>query len=175
MRVCLGVAILMAGFVAASAPADRGPSQDDRKALLWNLSRFTAGTVRRALDLALSRLASPGCPRVYSDFELGGGGTPQDELDRLRMDPAEFLETLAFVDGSREPVCLMGLAALTTTPGSRVISVCPLFPRLQVNNPGLSASLIIHESLHALGLGENPPRSREITGAVERRCGRGAP
>jgi hypothetical protein len=30
--------------------------------------------------------------------------------------------------------------------------------------------LIIHEMLHTLGLGENPPSSREITQRVTERC-----
>jgi hypothetical protein len=39
-------------------------------------------------------------------------------------------------------------------------------------NPGLAEEVIIHESLHALGLGENPPSSQEITTRVAERCGR---
>jgi hypothetical protein len=35
-----------------------------------------------------------------------------------------------------------------------------------------AATIVIHESLHALGLGENPPSSRDITNRVERRCWR---
>jgi hypothetical protein len=31
--------------------------------------------------------------------------------------------------------------------------------------------LLIHELLHALGLGENPPTSARITDAVMHRCG----
>jgi hypothetical protein len=30
---------------------------------------------------------------------------------------------------------------------------------------------VIHEALHTLGLGENPPDSREITRRVAERCG----
>ena len=33
-----------------------------------------------------------------------------------------------------------------------------------------SATLIIHEQLHALGLGENPPTSTYITTRVYHRC-----
>jgi hypothetical protein len=32
--------------------------------------------------------------------------------------------------------------------------------------------MIIHEELHSLGLGENPPDSKEITQQVIARCGR---
>ena len=75
-----------------------------------------------------------------------------------------------FMDGGRDPVCRTGRAVLTTSPGSRVIRVCTGFARFQLQHASLSACLIIHESLHALGLGENPPTSNEITHRVERRC-----
>jgi len=37
-------------------------------------------------------------------------------------------------------------------------------------NPWLSEFMVIHEMLHTLGLGENPPSSFEITEQVMRRC-----
>jgi hypothetical protein len=42
----------------------------------------------------------------------------------------------------------------------------------QRRDPGLTAALIIHEELHSLGLGENPPSSQAITAQVIARCGR---
>jgi len=155
-------------LAAVSAQAGQEPPRGA------SLKPLDQGTVRRALDLALATLASPGCPQVYADFVLPDGGTPQDALERLGIGPEGLLETLVFIDGSREPVCRMGRAVLTTTPGSRVVSVCPGFAQFQIKNPGKSASLMIHESLHALGLGENPPTSNEITQRVERRCWKGA-
>lgn len=149
-----------------SSPVTRA----DRHALMVNLTVLGEATVRRAIDLALAKLARPGCPSVYEDFELPNGGTPRSELDRIGMGPEEWLESLVFIDGSRDPICRIGRAVLTTTPGSRVIRVCPGFAQFQLRDPGLSASLIIHESLHALGLGENPPASSDITARVERRC-----
>jgi hypothetical protein len=60
-----------------------------------------------------------------------------------------------------------------TEPGSRVIRVCPRrFRERQLQSPGFAAALIIHEELHSLGLGENPPDSKEITQQVIARCGR---
>jgi hypothetical protein len=153
-----------------SSPVTRA----DRHALMVNLTVLSEATVRRAIDLALAKLAQPGCPSVYEEFELPNGGTPRSELDRIGIGPEEWLESLVFFDGSRDPVCRIGRAVLTTTPGSRAIRVCPGFAQFQLRNPGLSASLIIHESLHALGLGENPPSSSEITQHVERRCWKAA-
>jgi hypothetical protein len=36
-------------------------------------------------------------------------------------------------------------------------------------------ALVIHEMLHSLGLGENPPPSDEITARVRARCGETSP
>jgi hypothetical protein len=158
-------------------PVSREPSpvtRPDRHALIVNLTVLGEATIRRAIDLALAKLARPGCPGVYEDFELPNGGTPRRELERIGIGPEEWLESLVFIDGSRDPICRIGRAVLTTTPGSRVIRVCPGFARFQLRDPGLSASLIIHESLHALGLSENPPSSNEITQSVERRCWKAA-
>jgi hypothetical protein len=43
--------------------------------------------------------------------------------------------------------------------------------QLHLRNPVLAESIVIHEMLHTLGLGENPPSSQEITQQVKRRCG----
>ena len=41
---------------------------------------------------------------------------------------------------------------------------------IAVRNPREAEAMIIHELLHTLGLGENPPTSIEITRRVESRC-----
>jgi hypothetical protein len=38
-------------------------------------------------------------------------------------------------------------------------------------HPEEAEAALIHEMLHTLGLGENPPRSRDITARVRARCG----
>jgi hypothetical protein len=184
MKHALGVAAVVLVLAARSASAAQVPAagtgqekvatakagRTTRRAMMVKLKPLDQGTVRRALDLALATLASPGCAQVYGDFELPTGGTPQGELDRMAIGPKEFLETLVFTDGGREPVCRMGQAALAMKPGTRLVFVCPRFAAFQIANARMSASVIIHESLHALGLGENPPSSNEITQRVERRC-----
>lgn len=143
-----------------------------RLPLVLHLSPFAEGCVRRAVDLALARLAQPGCPDVYDDFILPDGSTPHATLRRQGIGPTQLIERLVFFDGTADHVCRQGRAALTTTPGSHLIFVCPRFIQLTVQNPDRSADLIIHESLHVLGLGENPPSSGEITNRVEQRCWR---
>ena len=60
-----------------------------------------------------------------------------------------------------------------TSPGSQVVRFCgDRFTRaISRRGIGFLATAVIHEELHSLGLGENPPSSTEITRRVEFRCG----
>jgi hypothetical protein len=165
----LAVAVALHLLVAAPGGAEPA-AHPGRRAILLKLKPLDEGTVRRALDLALAMLASPDCPGIYAEFRRPDGRTPQDELERMGIGPKEFLESLVFTDGSRETVCRRGQAVMTATPGRALIYVCPRFAEFQLGNARKSAAVIIHESLHALGLGENPPSSDDITRRVERRC-----
>jgi len=175
----ISVAVLVLGCCVPRSAAAREPDPASRgavekHALILRVSPFGQAALRRAINLALAKLAGPECSSVYEDFTLQNGVTPRRILEGLGMTPSELLESLVFIDGSWDGVCRKGLAALTTTPGSRVIHVCPGFTQLQSRDPERSAYLIIHESLHVLGLGEDPPSSSEITQRVERRCWKGA-
>lgn len=60
-----------------------------------------------------------------------------------------------------------------TNPGSRAVQICwNQFGARQRFDSGYTASIIIHDALHTLGLGEGPPDNREITARVAARCGR---
>ena len=166
----IGVVLLLAQGLGQGAGQELAGSP--RLPLVLHLSPFAERCVRRAVDLAVARLAQPGCPDVYDDFTLPDGSTPQAVLHRQGIAPTQLVERLVFIDGSADRVCRQGRAALTTTPGNHVVYVCPLFVALHVRNPELTADLVIHESLHVLGLGEDPPTSAEITNSVARRCWR---
>jgi hypothetical protein len=57
------------------------------------------------------------------------------------------------------------------TPGSRVVQVCGRrFGAVARRNPRLAEASVIHEMLHSLGLGENPPDPQVITGRVLDLC-----
>jgi hypothetical protein len=49
-----------------------------------------------------------------------------------------------------------------------------VFNEAAARNASRAEIAVIHEALHTLGLGENPPDSREITRLVTERCGDGA-
>jgi hypothetical protein len=165
MGCAFGVAVVILGL---SLPRPAAADNENGPGLTLNLTFDARHSVRRAVTRALVTLARPGCSRIFEDFELPDGRTPRNELDRLGIGAETLIRSLVFVDGSSDPVCRNGRAVLTTTPGSRLIRVCPGFA--QLDDPSLRAVLVLHESLHALGLGENPPSSRDITNRVEHLC-----
>jgi hypothetical protein len=165
----LALAIVL--LVTAPALSRSSANEDtDARALILMPSPFGQTVVRYALDLAETKLDRPGCRDIYAEFVLADGGTLQGVLDSMRIGPRSLLEHLLFIDGSRDRVCAAGRAGLTTSPGSFVIRVCPRFIPLYVHNPALAAILILHESLHVLGLAEDRPTSGTITQKVEWRC-----
>jgi len=129
--------------------------------------------IEQAIAGALGRLQSSGCQQVLSDFANGDGVVLRAVLDEGRTTPAEFMGGLSFVDGSDTPQCRRGGAvAAFTSPGSRVIFVCAdRFASRFRGQQRAAEMLVIHEVLHAIGLGERPPSSSEITAQVTRRCG----
>jgi hypothetical protein len=73
------------------------------------------------------------------------------------------------VEGDRERQCRTKDIAAFTQTGSRVIYVCSSRFTMQPIPNGVV--IVIHEMLHALGLGEHPPTSAEITKRIGERCG----
>jgi hypothetical protein len=86
------------------------------------------------------------------------------------MGADEYLRMIPFLDGSGETLCRSSRIALVATPNVRRVFVCPAFADLQLREPREAESMVIHELLHTLGLGENPPTSMEITRRVAVRC-----
>ena len=131
--------------------------------------------VARAIEGAKERLADPVCQQVLTDFHDGLGRTLLANLQDMNKRPLEFFDDLWFVDASEARPCQRRPALVAyTTPGSRVIYVCGsrfVHPIFRIDGP-LVEFLIIHEFLHALGLGENPPKHEQITRQVAARCGR---
>lgn len=131
--------------------------------------------VDRAIDGAKQRLADPQCQQVFTDFQDQNGSSLLANLIASGKGPAEYLDEMWFIDASDAPPCRRGnLLVAYTSPGHRVVYVCgsvfvhPVF-RLDQR---IAELLIIHELLHSLGLGENPPKSDQITKQVARRCNR---
>ena len=133
----------------------------------------TRFVVQRAIDGAARRLTRAPCQQVFDDFSTVAGELLRSALDRTQMTPAQFLGSLRFADGLATPQCrtYQHLAAYTA-PGHPVIFVCgERFASRFRDDPRAAELIVIHEMLHAVGLGESPPASEDITTQVMRRCG----
>ena len=84
--------------------------------------------------------------------------------------PAQ-LRAIYFYDGAHRRGCQRKGTLALTEPGSYVVHVCPQFVTNQRQDPDQAPVTLIHELLHTLGLGENPPSSDEISRHVRARCG----
>ena len=131
----------------------------------------TAGAVNRSVAGAFKRLGQERCQKLFSEFADPDGRPLQRGLDELGVSGQGYLGLVIFYDGQRHPRCAAEGVLAVTTRGGRAVMVCPEeFRRLTFRDPRLAEAVIIHETLHTLGLGENPPSSREITSRVISRC-----
>jgi hypothetical protein len=127
-------------------------------------------TIERARDGAVRKIERPGCQRLLDEFKDKDGRTLAENLATWNRPVADYLRTMPFRDGSFHPLCRSGKSALVSVVGMRPVFVCPSFRKEAERDPWAAENWIIHEMLHTLGLGENPPSSREITQRVSERC-----
>lgn len=129
--------------------------------------------LREAAQDAEGKLARPSCQMVFLDFRSLDGHRLQETLDTHGQDGRSYFRGLVFYDGYGRTACATRDIIAFTSPGSRAVFLCPAqFVEKVHRDPGLASALLIHEELHALGLGENPPSSKEITQKVIERCGK---
>jgi hypothetical protein len=159
---------------AALACAILLPAAAANAAAPLSLTGWDARAVESARTGALKRLESEECRKVFTDFTDAQGRTLQQNLEEWTAAPAEYIGLIPFVDGSSQALCRRTTTALVASPGVRRVFVCRTFTELQLRQPGVAESMVIHEILHTLGLGEAPqkgaPTSIEITQRVEARC-----
>lgn len=136
------------------------------------LGPLYGAVVDRAVEGARQRLASEQCRRIFSDFQDAAGLPLQQRLDAMRLDPRDYLGRIVFTDGFGHRFCRQGDALALTSPGSRVVYVCgPRLREAEARRGGAAEIAMLHEALHTLGLGENPPDTHAITRQVVQRCG----
>jgi len=143
------------------------------------ISNWDAAALERARTGAALRLQGAECHKVLSDFTDPEGHTLLANLEPWQQTASEYLQqAVIFLDGSTLQNCRKGTVPLVTSRGQLPVFVCPAggstpgsrFARIQVENPTLAEVMVIHEMLHTLGLGENPPTTFEITDRVMARC-----
>jgi hypothetical protein len=129
-----------------------------------------AAAVTKAVVGAIRRLEQATCRRIFTDFGDARNRSLQAGLDALGMTAPAYLQMIGFYDGSAHRRCERSTIQAFTTPGHRVVFVCPRFTRTQLTEPEAAEMVVLHEALHTLGLGENPPTSTQITRRVTERC-----
>jgi len=134
------------------------------------LATAHAGLLERALEGAARKLEQPRCQQVLEEFRDKRGRTLAENLVMWDRSPSEYLRMVPFRDGSDHRPCTSGRSTLFTVVGTFPVFVCPNFRHEARDNPWAAENWIIHEMLHTLGLGEDPPSSLEITRRVNERC-----
>ena len=128
--------------------------------------------VREVVDGALRRVSRADCARVIGEMNDAEGRPLAWNLSERGMTPVGYLAALRFYEGDGLRQCQYDTTVAVTVPNSRVIWVCGRrFARYFALDRPQGEIIVIHEMLHSLGLGENPPSSAEITDTVEHRCG----
>jgi len=160
-------------FALALALAAAGQTADvDRVSILGVKNSMLEAAANDAVTLALKKLADPRCQRIFTDFRAPSGHPLQRRLESFDRTGADFLRILRFANGVGLQPCQSRGVLAATSPLSHVIFLCGAqFSERQRLDPEYGAALVIHEMLHSLGLGENPPASNEITMGVSARCG----
>ena len=127
--------------------------------------------VARLLASAARQLDHPECQGLLDEFADASGRPLRAALEASGLRASEYLETSVFFYDAPSRLC--GTANLAVTAqGSRAVFVCgERFVRQLSKNSRHAEAALIHEALHSLGLGENPPSSDYISERVLARCG----
>lgn len=171
LRDVLRAAVVLALTVTstrAALAAHRG--EDVSLAIDPGLGPVFASVVAEAAD----RLESEPCRLVLRDFASRTTGRPLSEaLDLTGLTPAQYVRSIRFRSGRGLSLCAGPGMLAYTSPGSRAVVVCPgPLAGFRTGEGVSSIVVVLHEALHSLGLGEDPPSSKEITAAVRNRCGK---
>lgn len=129
--------------------------------------------VARAVEAATGQLADERCQALLDEFADAEGRSLRSVLAALGLGVQDYAKQVFFYDAP-EWACRGGNLAVTK-PGNRAVFVCGArFQKEMSKNSRNAEAIVIHELLHSLGLGENPPSSDHITSRVRSRCGRGS-
>ncbi len=155
---------------AALSAALTGSAAADPPAVFGFADVATLFAVRSAVDGAARRLARAYCRLVFADFVDDSGVTLSTKLTTEGKSVADYLAVVRFVNDSGAPQCRTATLAFTQ-PGGRVVHICgPRFANGFHRDRTTAEIIVIHEVLHVMGLGENPPTSAAITKQVLARC-----
>ena len=152
----LAILALVPGGATSAGRRNHGPTPP--------VVAISLGYVRQWLEV-------PECRAVFEDFSDARGRPLSEVLRERGLSPAEALDDLSFEIGDWTGRCEEHGVVAFTAVGTPVVKVC-LYRLVETfrRDPHEAAAILLHEQLHALGLGENPPSSREITLRILERC-----
>ena len=161
-------------LVASVSIPSRAALAQDAVPLSVNSTIHDATTrfaLERAARGAVKKLERPECGRVLSDFRDRSGRTVQERLAALGDTPRSYLPRIAFHEGLDSRPCRSAAVLAYSNVGGRDVYVCsPQFWQTYRSNPTHVEVIVIHEMMHTLGLGENPPSPTQINEQVLKRC-----
>jgi hypothetical protein len=188
---CAIAAIVLACTMSAAAgqgPGDLSSSRADQSSQWSNASHgrtdakelrtwrvhladpIAARVTHDALERASGWLEQPTCARIVAEFADRAGRPLSERLEALGMDAQSYLPFVLFFDGTSDLSCRTGVVA-RAVPGSRAVRLCgEELKRIWRQDQSYTVATLLHEMLHTLGLGENPPSSKAITRRVLDRC-----
>ena len=167
-EVCLSALLwTVSSFSPAVVPAA------DENPLRTELKEGEREALRRAITGAARRLDRPRCQQIFRDFKDASGRPLQEGLDAVGRTGATLLQDwIFFADGQREARCTDSRVLAFTQPGSRSVWICGRrLAHERWRDPAWTELVMIHEALHVLGLGEDPPSAEAISRRVLERCG----
>jgi hypothetical protein len=118
----------------------------------------------------MRRLREPGCQALLDELRDAEGRPLSARLAAFGVPADQYLAMIPFLDGTGRPLCKGGQSQLLTVRGVARVVVCQPFLQTVDRERVTAEVYVIHEMLHTLGLGENPPSSQEITQRVKRQC-----
>jgi hypothetical protein len=126
--------------------------------------------VEQVLEGAARRFDSASCAELLATFTDRDDRPLADALAASGRSASAYLDAILFYDGKHDERCGQKWILAVTMPGIRVVKICPAFLAMSRWDPDEAEATLIHEALHTLGLGENPPSSRDITAQVLKHC-----
>lgn len=163
---------LFLGPLPAPSQVEPSAARSASTVLVVPLHPWALAALRRVATVAEEKLAKPGCQEVLRDFRDGAGRLLDDVLKEAGWKGEWLLRGIRFTDGTMSAPCADRQTLAWTHPGERTIRLCePQFHEAAYRDARFTANMLIHEGLHGLGLGENPPSSLVITARVAERCG----
>lgn len=161
---------LWLAFAGVATPEGSDGPESKEASISQSPNRPLSFDVYRALLLARQALGGTVCRGLFAEFRDASGHTLQEKLDAAHEDGQTFLSHITLVGGGTNGLC-GGHTLAFTTPSSRTVCYCESFSIVARSDPKFAAAVLLHEELHSLGLGENPPSSADITLRVRERCG----